>query len=170
MLIYYGIIPFNKRKRQYYDVRSAMVSINKNYPITLTRKEIKEAEVILAQYPFFGFIEKQRIDEIKKFSSELDENVGGGRSSSSDNHAHENTAIRNADDKTINQIKHNRAVIEKMLSGLEEYEYRIISLSYFQRFNKPNLRSIANNTSVSISTVIRFRKKFITYLYPLLET
>lgn len=145
-----------------------MLVINRNNPIKLNYQEIKKAEVLIAQYPYFNYLEKERRKEIRELSDRVDENIGGGKTSTADNHAHENNVIKFSDDDVLNKIKHNRKVIQDALSLLEPYQRVIIDLSYFQRFNHPSAVRIAEIASVSRATVFRYRNHFVTHLYPLL--
>lgn len=146
-----------------------MLMINRNHPIKLSHKEIKKAEIILSQYPYFNYLEQERKEELERLKSEVDDNIGGSRSSSSDSHVHENKLIKFSDDDVLNKIKRNRTAIESMLSHLEPYQKQIIELSYFQRFNQPNADRIASVANVSRATVFRYRNHFITHLYPQLK-
>lgn len=130
----------------------------------LTTIETKKIERVLLEYPHFESIEKKRRTELQQ-NSHIDENIGGGRSSSASNHAHENMVIRYSEDELINRIKHNKNVIENALNQLEPYQQVIVKLSYFQHFNKPTAKRIATITNVSRATVFRFRQDFIAYIY-----
>lgn len=140
----------------------------RNNPIVLTDSEVREAEHVLSQYPYFSVLEKRRREEIQE-AKEVDENIGGGRSSSDTNHGHENSVIKVSDDAVIKSINHNREAIENALSELEPFQKRIIEMTYFQRFNKADAERIAMVANVGRTTVFRFRKDFITYIYPRLS-
>lgn len=140
----------------------------RNRPVVLTESEVREAETILSQYPYFSVLEKRRREEIQE-EKLVDENIGGGRSSSSSNHGHENIVIRAAEDDIVQAIKHNQEVIDKAIDELEPFQKKIIEMTYFQRFNKPDAERIAAVSNVSRTSVFRFRKDFITYIYPRLS-
>lgn len=140
----------------------------RNNPIVLTDSEVREAEYVLSQYPYFSVLEKRRREEIQE-AKEIDENVGGGRGSSAANHGHESAVIKVSDDEVINSINHNRKTIESALSELEPFQKKIIEMTYFQRFNKPDAERIATVANVGRTTVFRFRREFITYIYPRLN-
>lgn len=137
----------------------------RNRPVVLTESEVREAETILSQYPYFSVLEKRRREEIQE-EKLVDENIGGGRSYSSSNHGHENIVIRAAEDDIVQAIKHNQEVIDKAIDELEPFQKKIIEMTYFQRFNKPDAERIAAVSNVSRTSVFRFRKDFITYIYP----
>ncbi|MFT8911333.1 hypothetical protein [Leuconostoc pseudomesenteroides] len=138
-------------------------------PIKMNHEKTKQVEAVLKQYPYFNLLERERRTEIEQSKGEIDENVGGGRSSFSENHAHENKAIKFSDDVILSTIKHNRATVDKLMSQLEDYQKTIVEMSYFQRFNRYDVVKIAKVANVSRATVFRFRKRFISQLYTLLK-
>lgn len=138
-------------------------------PIKMNHAKTKQVEAVLKQYPYFNLLERERRTEIEQSKGEIDENVGGGRSGFSENHAHENKAIKFSDDVIISTIRHNRATIDKFLSQLDDYQIKIIEMSYFQRFNRYDVVKIAKVANVSRATVFRFRKRFVAQLYTLLK-
>lgn len=138
-------------------------------PIKMNHTKTKQVEAILKQYPYFNLLERERRTEIEQSKGEIDENVGGGRSSFSENHAHENKAIKFSDDPIISTIRHNRSVIDKFMAQLDDYQITIVEMSYFQRFNRYDVVKIAKVANVSRATVFRFRKRFVAQLYTLLK-
>ena len=134
----------------------------------MNHEKSKQVEAVLREYPYFNLLEKERRTEIEQERAENDENIGGSRGSFGENHAHENKTIRFSDDEIISTIKHNRDVIKKTISQLDDYQKTIVQLSYFQRFNRYNAIKIGESVNVSRATVFRFRKRLLAHLYPLL--
>ena len=91
-----------------------------------------EVKIVLRDYPRYGFyINQIRNDKLYPYRV-ADENIGGGKSSSSDNGGLDRVVVSIADDTTLRKIEFQKQIVEHRLAKSPEWLQELISLMYFE--------------------------------------
>lgn len=116
----------------------------------MKRSTIRKVEDILRDYPKIDKYIERREEELRYPMTPDDENVGGGRASFSRNEAPLRTIITIDDDRRINALKRQRAIVDSCLDGVGHDTETIIAELYFRRHPRYTLTGLVDNDLVSV--------------------
>ena len=120
----------------------------------------KYIEQLLRDYPDMGaYIAKREEELIYPCETELDQNIGGGRSSFISKPT-ERMAITMVEDKRLRELARCKQAIDKLIDEVDPITAGVIQMFYFA---KPRLKTwdgIALDSGLSERQCRRFRDKF----------
>lgn len=115
----------------------------------------------LREYPFYDNEIALIESEIRNVPREIDENVGGGKSSIViTDEPIINMMDKIAADKTIANIKHNQLIIQRAWASADDLTRLILNRLYFDQDEKPTTTALAKECHVDQRTISRKRTAF----------
>lgn len=91
----------------------------------------EEVKIVLNDYPRYDWYINQILNERLNPWRPSDENVGGGKSSSSDNSKLERVVVSIADDMTLRKLEFQRNMVKRKLDRSPEWLKELIAYMHF---------------------------------------
>ncbi|APX73125.1 hypothetical protein BTM29_11425 [Companilactobacillus allii] len=135
------------------------------------RRDIKlRIETILKDYPDMDNYIKKRKEEIMVPHREIDENVGGGKSSKISK-PQETMMVTLDADRRLNMLEREKKAVEKCFFESNFETQMIIKELYFKKYRTYTLEGLNYNhvVSLSVRTIKRLKSEFLNNLANELE-
>lgn len=125
----------------------------------MKRSTIRKVEDILRDYPKIDKYIEEREQELRYPSMPGDDNVGGGKAQYKYGNQTLDTLITIDEDRRINALKRQRAVIDDCLDDVGEDTEVIVSELYFRKRQRYTIDGLIANHLLACSRANAFRMK-----------
>ena len=130
----------------------------------MKRSTIRKVEDILRDYPKIDKYIEEREQELRYPVTPGDDNVGGGKAQYKYTNQALDTLITIDDDRRINALKRQRAVVDDCLDDVGDDTVIIVSELYFRKSPRYTLVGLVDNNLVSVgkSRAYELRNTFVS--------
>ncbi|WP_047999932.1 transcriptional regulator [Lactiplantibacillus herbarum] len=125
----------------------------------MKRSTVRTVEDILRDYPQIDKYIETREQELRYSSRAADENTGGGRAQNKEINPTLATLITIDEDRRINALKRQRAIVEDCLDEVGTDTETIIGELYFKKHPKYTLVGLVDNNVISVGKARAYELK-----------